>query len=370
MKKIIALVLALALIAGLCSFATAEEAKKKVGIAMPTKALERWNSDGDFLKKAFEDAGYEVKMTYSDNKADQQVNDIQGLLADGVELLIITAVDGQALNTVMDEAQEKGVIVVAYDRLIMHDAVSYYVSYDNYTVGTLQGQYVEEALGLKDAGEKTFNIEITGGDPADNNAPFFYQGAFDVLKPYIDAGTVIIPSGQVAFDQVGTASWDEANALDRAQAILGSYYGDGQQLDAWVCSNDSTARGVVQALSQDYKGDNAVVVTGQDADDVNLVNIYEGKQTMTVYKNLANEVAITLAVAKAALEGEINGQELADSFDIKVAFDTTSYETTPGNPCPSFLLVPYVITKDTMQLLADTGLYAWNADNTYVQKIQ
>ena len=191
-----------------------------------------------------------------------------------------------------------------------------------------------------------------------------------MLKPYIDAGTVIIPSGQVAFDQVGTASWDEANALDRAQAILGSYYGDGQQLDAWVCSNDSTSRGVVQALSQDYKGDNAVIVTGQDADDVNLVNIYEGKQTMTVYKNLANEVAITLAVAKAALEGEINGQELADSFDIKVAFDTTSYETTPGNPCPSFLLVPYVITKDTMQLLADTGLYAWNADNTYVQKIQ
>ena len=91
---------------------------------------------------------------------------------------------------------------------------------------------------------------------------------------------------------------------------------------------------------------------------------------MSVYKNLANEVAVTLAVAKAALEGDIDGAALAGSFDIEVAFDTESYETTPGNKCPSFLLVPYVITKDNMQLLVDTGLYAWNADNTYVQKVQ
>ena len=109
---------------------------------------------------------------------------------------------------------------------------------------------------------------------------------------------------------------------------------------------------------------------GQDADDANLINIYEGKQTMSVYKNLANEVAITLAVAKAALEGEIDGQALVDSFDIDVAFDMESYETTPGNKCPSFLLVPTVVTKDNMQVLVDTGLYAWNADNTYVQKVK
>lgn len=370
MKKILALVLALALIVGLCSFASAEGAKKKIGIAMPTKELERWNSDGDFLKQAFEDAGYEVEMAYSDNKADKQVSDIQQLLADGVEMLIITAVDGQALNTVMDEAQEKGVIVIAYDRLIMHDAVSYYVSYDNFTVGVLQGKFVEEKLDLANAGDKTYNMEFTAGDPADNNAPFFYNGAMSIIKPYIDAGTVKVPSGQTEFLAVATESWLEDNALDRAQTVLGSYYSGDEKLDAWLCSNDSTSRGVVQALGLDYKGDNEIIVTGQDADDTNLVNIYEGKQTMTVYKNLANEVAITLAVAKAAVEGEIDGAALAASFDIEVAFDTESYETTPGNKCPSFLLVPYVITKDNMQLLVDTGLYAWNADNTYVQKVK
>ncbi len=370
MKKLVALLLALTLVLGALSFATADEAKKKVGIAMPTKELERWNSDGDFLKKAFEDAGYEVLMAYSDNKADKQVSDIQQLLAEGVEMLLITAVDGQALNTVMDEAQDKGVIVIAYDRLIMHDAVSYYVSYDNFTVGELQGKFIEEKLDLANAGDKTFNLEITAGDPADNNAPFFYNGAMSVIKPYIDAGVVKVPSGQTEFLAVATESWLEDNALDRAQTVLGSFYSGDEILDAWLCSNDSTSRGVVQALALDYKGDNEIIVTGQDADDTNLVNIYEGKQTMTVYKNLANEVAITLAVAKAALEGEIDGEALAASFDIDVKFDMESYETTPGHKCPSFLLVPYVITKDTMQLLVDTGLYAWNADNTYVQKVQ
>ena len=369
MKKLVALVLALIMVLGVMSFASADDAQKVVGISMPTKELPRWNSDGAFLVKAFEDAGYKVEITYSDNKEDQQVADIQRLLAEDPALLLITAVNGEALNTVMDEAQEKGVIVIAYDRLIMHDAVSYYVSYDNFTVGVLQGQFIEDVLGLKDAGDKTFNMEFTAGDPPDNNAGYFFNGAMSIIKPYIDAGTVKVPSGQTEFDQVATPSWSTDNAMDRAANILGSFYGDGTVLDAWLCSNDSTALGVAQAIGNDYKGDNQIFVTGQDADDLNVQNIYEGKQTMTVYKNLANEVAVTLAVAKAALEGEIDGQALADSFDIDVAYDIESYETTPGHKCPSFLLVPYVITKDNMQLLVDTGLYAWNADNTFVQKV-
>ena len=370
MKKILALVLALTLVMGLCSFAVAEGAAKKVGIAMPTKSLERWNSDGEYLEKQFAAAGYDPIVVYSDNDANKQVNDIQNLLAEDIELLVITAVDGKALDTVMDEAVEKGVKVIAYDRLIMHDAVSYYVSYDNFTVGVLQGKFIEEQLDLANAGDKTFNMEFTAGDPGDNNAPFFFNGAMSIMKPYIEAGTIKVLSGQTEFEQVGTALWATDTALDRASNILGSYYGNGEVLDAWLCSNDSTALGVAQAIASDYKGDNAILVTGQDAEDTALINIYQGMQSMSVYKNLANEVAVTLAVAKAALEGDIDGAALAASFDIEVAFDTESYETTPGNKCPSFLLVPYVITKDNMQLLVDTGLYAWNADNTYVQKVQ
>ena len=369
MKKFVALMLALIMALSVCAVASAEGAKK-VGIAMPTKSLERWNSDGEYLEKQFQDAGYETFVTYSDNSIDKQVNDIQSLLAEGVDLLLITAVDGQALNTVMDEAVEKGVIVIAYDRLIMHDAVSYYVSYDNYTVGKLQGEFVRDALDLDNAGDKTYNMEFTAGDPADNNAGYFFNGAFDVLKGYIEAGTIKVPSGQTKFDQVATAQWNTDTALSRAQNILSSFYGNGEVLDAWLCSNDSTALGVAQAISSDYAGDNTIIVTGQDADDTNLINIFEGKQTMSVYKNLANEVAVTLAVAKAALEGEIDGEALSKTFGIDCDFDTESYETTPGNKCPSFLLVPTVVTAENMQVLADTGLYAWNADNTYVQKVK
>ena len=197
----------------------------KIGIAMPTKSLERWNRDGSYLQEQFESAGYEVELTYSDNDVTQQVNDIENLISDGVDLLIVAAIDGESLTTVLDSADEAGIPVISYDRLIMNTkAIDYYVSFDNYTVGVLQGQYVIDTLGLDlNDTSKTYNIEFTAGDPADNNAPFFFNGAFDTLKPYIDAGILNIVSGQTAFEDVATATWDTATALSRMQNILASY---------------------------------------------------------------------------------------------------------------------------------------------------
>lgn len=362
MKKLIALVLALLMMSTCIALATAEAAPAKIGISMPTQSLERWNRDGTYLKEQFEAAGFETILTYSDNDAGRQVNDIQNMLADGVTLLIISAIDGEALNTVMDEAAAAGVKVIAYDRLIMNDAVSYYVSFDNYTVGKLQGQYVEKALDLANAGDKVYTIEFTAGDPADNNAGYFFNGAYDVLKGYIEAGTLKVVSGQTEFEAVATAQWNTDTAFNRAQNILASFYADGTVLDAWLCSNDSTAKGVAQAIETDYAGGNAVIVTGQDGDIANLVNIVDGKQTMTVYKNVANEAIVTLAVAKAVIAGEEIGEALAGTFGIECAFDVESYETSAGNKCPSFLLVPSVITKDNLQELVDTGLYVMGED--------
>ena len=111
------------------------------------------------------------------------------------------------------------------------------------------------------------------------------------------------PSGQTAFDAVATDQWQTDVALDRAQNVLASYYSDGTKLDAWLCSNDSTSLGVTQAITQDYAGGNAVVITGQDGDVANLRNIKDGKQSMTVYKAVANEAVVTLDLAKAILSG-------------------------------------------------------------------
>lgn len=368
MKKLLCLVLALVM-SLMCVSAMAEGAAKKVGISMPTQSLERWNRDGEYLKQQFEAAGYETILTYSDNKNDQQVNDIDNMLSQNVDLLIIAAIDGDGLNTVMDRAAEEGVPVISYDRLIGNDAVSYYVSFDNYTVGTLQGKFVEAALDLANAGDKTFNMEFTAGDPADNNAGYFFNGAYDVLKPYIEAGTIKVVSGQTEFQQVATAQWNTDTALNRASNLLASYYADGTVLDAWLCSNDSTAAGVAQAIESDYAGDNAVIVTGQDGDIANLRNIVDGKQTMTVYKNVANEAIVTLEVAKAILEGAEVGEALIANFGgIECAFDTTSYFTSEGHFTPSFLLVPTVVTKDNLDYLVDTGLYAMGDDGYLIAK--
>ena len=343
---------------------TGSTGAQKVGIAMPTQSLERWNRDGSYLDEQFKSAGYETILTYSDNDTNRQVNDIQNMIAEGVDLLVISAIDGEALNTVMNEAGEAGIPVIACDRLIMNDNASYYVSFDNYPVGTLQGQYIVDPLDLDNAAGP-FNIELTAGDPADNNAGYFFNGAMDVLKPYIDSGKLVVVSGQTDFDTVATAGWDSQTAMERAQNILASYYADGTQVDVWLCSNDSTALGVSQAIQSDYAGSNQPIITGQDGDEANLKNLVDGLQSMTVYKAVANEAVVTLDLGKAILSGAtVDANLITDSgWEFECSYDTESYNTSDGHNCPSFLLIPDVVTKDNMvEKLVDTGYYTQDAD--------
>ena len=317
----------------------------KIGISMPTQSLERWNRDGSYLEEQFKAAGYDVELTYSDNETDRQVNDIQNLISDGVNLLVIAAIDGEALNTVMDEAADAGIPVIAYDRLIKSDAVSYYISFDNYTVGTLQGQYVIDTLDLDNAGDKTYNIEFTAGDPADNNAGYFFNGAYDTLKPYLDAGTLNVVSGQTDFDSVATAAWDTQTALERMQNILASYYADGTQLDVALCSNDSTALGVENALEANYTG-KWPVITGQDCDKPNVKNIVNGKQSMSVFKDTRKLAEQTVKMVDAIMDGK----EAETN-------DNESYDNGTGI-IPSYLCEPTVVTIDNYEeMLLDSGYY-------------
>ena len=346
--------------------ATASTGDKTVGIAMPTKSLERWNRDGEYLKAQFEAEGYKVELKYSDNDTNQQNNDIQGMIADEVDLLLIAAIDGESLSQTLDDAKDAGIPVIAYDRLIMNtDAVSYYVSFDNYTVGKLQGEYVAKALDLDNA-DGPFNIEFTAGDPADNNAGFFFNGAYDALKDYIDSGKLNIPSGKKKFEQVATAQWSTDTALENMQNTLASYYSDGTVLDVALCSNDSTALGVAQAISSDYNGSNTPIVTGQDGDIANLRNIVDGKQSMTVYKNVSDEAGVSIEVSKAILSGQTPDAGLISSLKADATYDTESYDNGV-KVVPSYLLVPYVITKDDLQKLVDTELYQWDADHKYLE---
>ena len=366
-KKLLVSLLGAAMVASLVSGCGAgkKSGKKVIGIAMPTKSLERWNRDGSYLKEKFEAKGYEVSLKFSDNKIDQQVKDIEGLVADDVDLLVVAAIDGEALTNALKEAKEEEIPVISYDRLIKNtDAISYYVSFDNYKVGQLQGEFVRDQLDLDNAAGP-FNIEFTAGDPADNNATFFFNGAYEALQSYIDSGKLVIPSGQKTFDTVATKEWKTENAMNRFQNILASNYTD-KQLDVALCSNDSTALGVVQAIDTDYAGSNSVIVTGQDGDEANLKNIVDGKQTMTVYKAVANEAVATIDLGEAILKGEEPGADLIEKAGWKTSFDVTYDDEQYDNgvkKVPSYLLTPTVVTKDNIQKeLVDTGYYTMGED--------
>jgi len=298
------------------------------------------------MKAQLEAAGYEVDLEYAgDNDIPTQVAQVENMIANGCKALVIAAIDGTSLGTVMDQAKEAGIPVIAYDRLIMNsDAVTYYATFDNYKVGTLQGQFIEEKLALKEDDGKTYNIEFQAGDPGDNNAGYFFNGAMDVLKPYLESGKLVCVSGQTTFEQVATPSWSTETAQNRFENIIASYYADGTVLDAVCCSNDSTALGTTNAITKSYTGGNTPLVTGQDCDKANVPNIISGVQAMAVFKDTRTLAARTVTMIDSIMKGE--------TPETNNTYDNNTYDV------PSYLCDPIVCTAENYkEILLDSGYY-------------
>ena len=342
MKKLVTLAMSTALACGLMATAAYAE---KIGVSMPTKDLQRWNQDGENMQKMFEDAGYEVDLQYASNDVQTQLSQVENMISSGADVLVIAAIEGSSLGEALDMAKENEIPVIAYDRLLMEsDGVSYYATFDNYKVGQVQGQYIIDTLDLENA-EGPFNIEFTAGDPGDNNAGFFFNGAMDLLKPYLDEGKLVCKSGQTTFEECATKEWKTENAQSRAENIIASNYADGTNIDAWMCSNDSTALGVENALEANYTGEYPIV-TGQDCDKENTKNMIAGKQSMSVFKDTR-----TLAEQVVKMVGQIlNGEEV----------DVNDEETYNNNviTVPSFLCEPVFADIDNYEeLLLESGYY-------------
>ncbi len=316
-----------------------------IGVAMPTKDLQRWNQDGSNMKEQLEAAGYTVDLEYASNDISTQVSQVENMISNGCELLVIASIDGESLGTPLQQAKDAGIPVIAYDRLLMNsDAVSYYATFDNYMVGTKQGEYIVEALDLENAAGP-FNMEIFTGDPGDNNARYFYGGAMDILQPYIDEGKLVVKSGSVDFADVATANWSTETAQGRMEAIISSYYADGTPIDVVLCSNDSTALGVENALENNYTGE-WPVITGQDCDMANVKNMIAGKQSMSIFKDtrtLATQVVKMVDAIMQGKEAPVNDTETYDNGALVV---------------PSYLCEPVFADKDNYkELLVDSGYY-------------
>jgi len=324
-----------------------EIAGKKIGVAMPTKDLQRWNQDGANMKSELEAAGYEVDLQYANNEIATQVSQIENMITGKCDALVIASIDGSSLGTVLVKAKEEGIPVIAYDRLIMEtDAVSFYATFDNYMVGTIQGEFIRDALDLENAAGP-FNIELFTGSPDDNNARFFFGGAIDILQPYIDAGKLVVPSGQTKFEEVATPGWSTEESQKRMENLITANYASGEKLDAVLSSNDSVANGITNALvSAGYTAENFPVLTGQDCDITAVKNILAGTQSMSIFKDTRTLATQVVDMVSAIMKDE----------QVPVN-DTETYDNGTG-VVPTFLCVPVFADKTNYEeLLIDSGYY-------------
>jgi len=331
--------------------------KGRIGVAMPTKSSERWIADGNAVKKALEDQGYTVDLQYAEDKIPTQVNQIENMITKGAEALIIAAIDGTTLTSVLEDAASQDIPIISYDRLIRDtEAVDYYASFDNEKVGNQQAWSLLNGLGLTEldgtpiegAPAGPFNIELFAGSPDDNNATFFFNGAMDVLQPLIDNGTLVVKSGQTDFTTVAILRWDGEVAQSRMEDILTSTYSDGSQVDAVLSPYDGLSRGIISALEgAGYStGDEWPIISGQDAELDSVKAINNGEQYATIFKDTRKlaDVAVDMAIAVLA--------------DDKPEVNNTKDYDNGKKVVPSYLLDSQIVVKDNIpEVLIDSGYW-------------
>ncbi|MCF7944783.1 MAG: sugar-binding protein [Spirochaetia bacterium] len=359
MKKLVVICLVMAVVMG-SLFAQAQSEQLDIGLAMPETHVERWQRDGAALLEDAQDMGYNAEVTYGDADQSKQNRQIEDFITKGADLLIVGSINEGVVSVVSDAAEE-GVIVIAYDRLITgSDDYDYYITFDNFKVGQFQGKAIEEALNLPEASSSDPKvITLFAGSPTDNNANFFFDGAMSVLRPYAEKGVLEIvgpaplESSSADFTKIATENWRADLAKARMENLLNN---DAKNvvLDAVLAPNDTLARAIIEALSTDAKYNTVSklpVVTGQDGEVASIQFIRDGKQHMTVFKDTRNLAAAAIKLADALLKGEdpqISGARLDDE----------TYDTGK-KVVKSYLLEPVNVTKDNYkEIMLDSGYYS------------
>jgi putative multiple sugar transport system substrate-binding protein len=324
------------------------QSKGTVGIAMPTKSSARWIDDGNNIVKILKERGYGTDLQYAEDDIPNQLSQVENMVTKGAKVLVIAAIDGTTLSDVLKQAKAKGITIIAYDRLIRDTPnVDYYATFDNFQVGVLQAQSIEQGLGLKE-GKGPFNIELFGGSPDDNNAYFFYNGSMSVLQPYIDSGKLVIGSGQKGMDKVSTLRWDGATAQARMDNLLSAFYGR-KRVDAVLSPYDGLSIGILSSLKGVGYGSGNMpmpVVSGQDAEVPSIKSMQRGEQYSTIFKDTRDLARVTADMVDASLSGK------------EVTVNDTKTYNNGVKVVPSYLLKPVVVDKSNWEkVLIDGGYY-------------
>lgn len=348
MKIIRTLIAALAVGLAATTYSAQAQDKGTVGIAMPTKSSLRWISDGNELVKALGAAGYKTDLQFAEDDIPNQLAQIENMVTKDVKVLIIASIDGTTLSAVLQQAHDKGVKVIAYDRLIRDSPnVDYYTTFDNFQVGVLQANSILKGLGYPEK-KGPFNLELFGGSPDDNNAFFFYDGAMSVFQPLIDKGDFVVKSGQMGMDKVGTLRWDGAVAQARMDNLLSANYSDGSRVDAVLSPYDGLSRGIISSLRGVGYGTADQpwpIISGQDAETPSIKAIIAGEQYSTVYKDTRELAKVTAGLVDEVMQGEEPSQ----------INDTKTYNNGV-KVVPSVLLTPYEVDKSNYkEKVVDSG---------------
>ena len=289
-------------------------AKLSVGVVLPTKDEPRWIQDETRFNDAFKAAGYDVQILFSQGDSAKEKANVEALISKGVKVIIICPQDATAAAAAAAEARAAGVKVISYDRLIRDtDAVDYYVTFDSISVGEAQAQYlVDKATGTGNP------LYLYAGAASDNNAFLFFEGAWNILQPKIIDGTFIIKNSSEATtledkatltrDEMGkiigqvTTDWKFDVAKNLAEANLTAATAADKGNVFILAPNDGTARAIADVFGAD-KDVLSYVVTGQDAEIPSVQYIIDGKQSMTVLKDVRTLVADAIDAAVAYLQG-------------------------------------------------------------------
>lgn len=324
--------------------------KISIGVSMPFKESLYQNQGGNAIKNAMISAGYDVVLEYSDNDAETQAAQIKNMVEQNCKVIIVQPVDSEVISDVLQEAKKKGITVISYDDLITNsDAVSYYVTFDKSIAGRLHGKYIVDCLKLDNciAGE-AYTIEIFAGVAGDSVSKSYYEGAMEVLKPYIDLGVLYVPSGEISYDETTVESDSDIETVvyNRMSDLLNGYYSDELILDAVLCIDDSTALNVSDAIEYNYNGE-FPVITGCGCTLYSVRKIANGQQTMSVFTNPKLISDKTVELVSALLNGSgVSASESYNNGSIDV---------------PSFVCEPMIIDeKNYKQELIDSGYYTEN----------
>ncbi|WP_371784412.1 sugar ABC transporter substrate-binding protein [Streptosporangium subroseum] len=304
----------------------------KVGVILPdSKSSARWETaDRKYLEEAFKAAGvaYDIQNAQGDKTQFQTIAD--QMITNGATVLMIVNLDSGTGKAVLDKAKAQGVATIDYDRLTLNGGASYYVSFDNTKVGTLQGEGLVKCLTDKKA-DKPIIAELNGS-PTDNNATLFKNGYDGVLKPKYDAKEYVAGPDQSVPD------WDNA----QAGTIFEQMLTEQPKIAGVLAANDGLGNAAIAVLKKNSLN-GKVPVTGQDATVQGLQNILAGDQCMTVYKAIKKEADAASALAIGLAKGE------------KPTAPGTVKDTESGADVPAVLLDPQPIFFDSVKDVVADG---------------